>query len=65
MKCFPLNRKEPKFYCKVFEDNDSCISLDTAQKLSPRTNNIALKYHHFRQFVKDKTIKIFLIDAKE
>ena len=22
---FPLNLKEPKFHCKVFEDNNSCI----------------------------------------
>ena len=62
---FPLNLKEPKFHCKLFEDNNSCISLATAQKSSLRTKHVALKYHHSRQFVKDKTLEIFPIDTKE
>ena len=62
---FPLNLKEPKFHCKVFEDNNSCISLATVQKSSPRTKHLVLKYHHFRRFVKDKTLEIFSIDTTE
>lgn len=44
---FPLNLKERKFHCKLFKDNNSCISLATAHKVSPRTKHIALNYHHF------------------
>ena len=61
---FSLNLKEPKFHCKVFEDNNSCIVLTTAQNLLPRTKNIALKYHNFRQFVKNKMIEILEIFTK-
>ena len=64
-EAFSLNLKEPKFHCKVFEENTSCISLATVQQFSPRTKHISLKYHHFKQFVKNKMIEIFPIDTKE
>ena len=45
------------FYCKVFEDNQSCIKMAMALKFTPRTKHIALKYHRFESFVGTK-IKI-------
>jgi len=48
----------PNFNCTVHEDNQSCISMATKQKFSPRTNHIALKYHHFRSYVNSKQIEI-------
>jgi len=62
---FPIGIQKPKIHCKVWEDNNSCISLAKGQKFSPRTKHIAIKYHHFRSFVKDKTIEIFPIDTRE
>ena len=62
---FSINMPKPKFHCKVFEDNNSCISLATQQKFSPRTKHIALKYHHFRQYVRDNIVEILPIDTKE
>ena len=62
---FDLHLPKPKIHCKVFEDNNSCIAMTEVVKFSPRTKHIALKYHHFRRFVKDKTIRIFPIDSKE
>jgi hypothetical protein len=64
-KVIDLHMPEPNIFCKVFEDNTSCISIATAQKFSPRTKHISLKYHHFRKFVTDKTIRIFPIATKE
>ena len=61
----PLVDNDPKFYCKVWEDNSSCIKVAESPKFTPRTKHIALKYHHFRQFVKDGTVKIFPIDSLE
>jgi len=61
----PLQHNDPKFFCKVWEDNRSCIKVAESPKFTPRTKHIALKYHHFRQFVKDGTIKIFPIDTLE
>ena len=54
---FPVHVKTPQFVCKVHEDNQSCITMATSQKFSPRTNHIALKYHHFRSHVKNGKIK--------
>ena len=55
---FPVHVKTPTFVCKVHEDNQSCITMATTSKFSPRTKHIALKYHHFRSYVKNGTIQI-------
>jgi hypothetical protein len=57
-KVFPMEITTPNFNCTVHEDNQSCISMATKQKFSPRTKHIALKYHHFRQYVIRKEIDI-------
>ena len=62
---FATNTNVPLFHCKVFEDNESCISIATKQKFSPRTEHIALKYHHFRSYVFNKTIEFLSIDTLE
>ena len=56
---------KPEVHCKVFEDNRSAITIAEANKFTPRTKHIALKYHHFRSYVKSKAIQIFPIDTKE
>ena len=60
----PVKNDKPKFYCTVWEDNRSCIKVAESPKFTPRTKHIALKYHHFRQFVND-IIFIFPIDTLE
>ena len=62
---FPIYLPTPKIKCKVYEDNESCISLATKQKFSPRTKHIALKYHHFRAHVNNGTIDVVSVDTKE
>ena len=61
----PMNSTEPKFFCTVWEDNRSCIKVAESPKFTPRTKHIALKYHHFRRFVSDGTIRIHPIDTLE
>jgi len=63
-KIFPIENIKPKMYCTVYEDNESCISMATKRKFSPRTKHIAIKYHHFRKHV-NKTIMVNSIDTKE
>jgi hypothetical protein len=53
---FPLLMEMPKFYCKVWKDNQSCITMATSQKFTPRTKHIALKYHHFKGYVESRQI---------
>ena len=65
-KIFNLNLlDEPKFHCKVFEKKNSCITIATSNKFSTRTKYIAIKYHHFQYYVKQKLITILPIDTKE
>ena len=64
-KVFPIGIATPQIHCKVWEDNESCISIAKNQKFSPRTKHIAIKFHHFRQHVKDGRISIHSIDTKE
>ena len=60
-----LNIDEPKFFCQVFEDNRSTITVANGKKFTPRTKHIALKYHHFRAHVHSGRIKIKAIDTHE
>jgi hypothetical protein len=53
-KIFPLHVNKPDFFCKVFEDNQSCIKMAVSPKFTPRTKHIGLKWHHFRSFVGTK-----------
>ena len=62
---FCVNKKNPDFFCEVFEDNRSTIAVAESKKYTSRTKHIALKYHHFRKYVHDGTIKINAIDTKE
>ena len=56
---------KPVFKCKVWEDNDSCITVAKAPKFSPRTKHTAIKYHHFKSFGLDGTIVVNLIVTSE
>ena len=39
--------------CAVFEDNNGALELVTAPKMRLRTKHVAIKYHHFRNFLQD------------
>jgi hypothetical protein len=50
-------------YSTVLEDNKSCVALIKAPKMNPRTRHIAIKYHHFRDHVRQGFIQIQGIDT--
>ena len=60
-----MNTSKPDFFCQVFEDNRSTITVATSKKYTPRTKHIALKYHHFRQYVNNKSIRIQAINTTQ
>lgn len=62
---FPANVMKPKMYCKVFEDNEACISMANSPKFTPRTKHIALKYHHFRHWVDNNLIEVVHVRTTE
>jgi hypothetical protein len=51
--------------CKVFEDNIGALELAKTPKLRPRTKHIAIKYHHFRDFVKRNNVDIQHVSTVE
>ena len=63
-KIFKIKRMKPKIHCKVFEDNESCITMAKRRKFSPRTKHIGIKYHHFRSHV-GTTVSVHSIDTKQ
>ena len=61
----PIYNPDPKVKCKVFEDNESCIAMAKAQKFTPRTKHISIKYHHFRSYVDRGAVSIEHISTTE
>ncbi len=57
----PFYNPTPSIRCKIFEDNRSCIVVAESARLTPRTKHIAIKYHHFCEFIKSGQAKIFPI----
>ncbi len=54
----PFYNPTPSICCKIFEGNRSCIVIAKSTCLMPRTKHIAIKYQHFREFVKNDKAKI-------
>ena len=59
------NAADSKLVCEVFEDNRGALELANVPKMRPRTKHIALKYHHFREHVRNGTIVVKPIDTRE
>ena len=62
---YSTKTSKPKILCRLFEDNNGALTMAKEEKYRPRTKHIALKYHHFRSFVRDKKIEILPIDTQE
>jgi hypothetical protein len=60
-----LYTNTPDFKCKVWEDNQSCITMAESNRFSPRTKHIALKYHDFKSHVDEGKISISYINMHE
>ena len=62
---FPIHISKPDFVCKFHEDNQSCIKMSTGINFSPKTKNIALKYHHLISHVKSGHVVIYYRPTEE
>lgn len=49
-------------YSTVFEDNKRCVDLIKALKMNTHTQHIAIKYHHFSEYIHQGHICIQWID---
>ena len=60
-----LKVERPITHSSVFEDKNGALELAKEPKYRPRTKQIAIKYHHFREHVKNKTIRVLAMNTKE
>ena len=50
--------------CILFEDNMGAEELAKIPKNRPRTKHIAVKYHHFREAVRNGNLKVVRVDTR-
>jgi hypothetical protein len=62
---FEVINKEPRVYCKSFEDNSGALELARLPKMRPRTKHINVRFHHFREHVRLGLIKVFPISTDQ
>jgi hypothetical protein len=62
---FDVGKVTPKVHCEVFEDNSGALIMAQEHKARPRTKHIAVKYHHFRQYVERGEITVHPIGTEE
>ena len=48
---------------QIFEDNASCIVLANSEATRQQTKHIALKYHHFRDQIRQGSVKVVKVDT--
>jgi hypothetical protein len=60
----PVMNQQPKVMCKVFEDNAGAIEIANVPKMRPRTKHLNIKYHHFREEVKNGNINVYHVGTK-
>ena len=49
---------------EVFEDNAACLVLATTDQYRPRTKHLGVKWHHFKDQVRNGNVKISKVDTK-
>lgn len=52
-------------YIKALCDNSGAIEMAKVPKLRPRTKHMNTKYHHFRDYVKQKKIQIHYVASED
>jgi hypothetical protein len=57
--------QQPRVTCKVFEDNAGAIEIANVPKMRPRTKHLNIKYHHFREEVKQGSKSVYHVGTKE
>jgi hypothetical protein len=61
-----IQRDEVTKVCAVWEDNNAALKLANAQfpNMTPRTKHIAIKYHWFKEHIKEGEIEVREIGTK-
>ena len=54
----------PKVHCKVFEDNSGALEMVRLPKMRPRTRHMAVRLHHFREYVRQGEVSIVKVPSR-
>ena len=57
-KIIDIPEADLDIHCALFEDNIGVEYLVKAPKNRPRTKQVAVKYHQFREAVRNSTLKV-------
>ena len=49
---------------EIHEDNSGCVVLANDDQYRPRTKHLAIKWHHFKDQVRNDNLKVSKIDTK-
>jgi hypothetical protein len=49
---------------EIHEDNSGCVVIATSDEYRPRTKHLAIKWHHFKDQVRNGNLKVSKIDTK-
>ena len=61
---FGIHIPKPEVFCKLFKDNQILL-LSWSLKNSHQEKHISIKYHNFRSFVQNNSIRMRYIDTQE
>lgn len=56
---------KPKVHCRVFEDNSGALEMINAFKVRPRTKQLGVRWHHFRDEVRKGIIKAYKVTTTQ
>ena len=54
----------PIVHCKIFEDNSGALEMVRLPKMRPRTRHMAVRLHHFREYVRDGSVSIAKVTTR-
>ena len=59
-----VTKEPPKVHCKVFEDNSRALEMVRLPKMRPRTRHMAVRLHHFRDYVRNGEVTIHKVPPR-
>jgi Reverse transcriptase (RNA-dependent DNA polymerase)/GAG-pre-integrase domain len=62
---FTFDTSTPIAKCTAFEDNNGALEMARSPKMRPRTKHINIKYHHFREAVRNGDITLQKISTHD
>ena len=61
---FPVHKSSPAVHTRLYEDNSGAIEIMTVPKLRSRTKHMNVKYHHYREAVKQGRVSIHKVETE-